>query len=134
MTMILAVAVGVVFLLALWAFQRTRNVESSMDELISEIRKMGRESEERIEALRAELLRLKAQSVVATGKAHFKPEMTVGDALALHPRASEVFASYHIGGCSSCGVDATDTVREGAQKNGVDVSALVDSLNGLLVA
>ena len=35
----------------------------------------------------------------------FYKEMTVGDAMQVHPEAGLVFSSYHLGGCSHCSIN-----------------------------
>lgn len=62
----------------------------------------------------------------------FTPDMTVGDALRLHPEAGLVFASYHLGGCSHCGISEVETLQEVCAGYGVPMDALLGSLNALL--
>ncbi len=62
----------------------------------------------------------------------FYKEMTVGEAMALHPEAGIVFSSYHLGGCSHCSINELETVEQVCIGYGVEVDVLVDSLNNLL--
>jgi len=132
--MLLWFALLVVALLAIVAIRRSRRVEEALDEVLSEVRKLDRVTEEREARLRQEIARLQTASLVSSGAPHFHEGMTVAEALELDARASEVMASFHIGGCSSCGIDPKDTLQQGAVANGVDVKELVDSLNALLVS
>ena len=66
------------------------------------------------------------------GGKRFYKEMTVGEALALHPEAGLVFASYHLGGCAHCGINEYETIEEVCYAYGVPVEALLASLNSLL--
>ena len=69
--------------------------------------------------------------LIATGK-HFEAGMTVGEAMALHPNARWVFASYHLGGCSHCAISTEETIGQVAEGYGVPLDKLLDDLNSLL--
>ena len=62
----------------------------------------------------------------------FYPEMTAGEALELHPEVGLVFASYHLGGCSHCGISSEHRITDIAVGYGVPIDALMDSLNALV--
>ncbi|MCB1160751.1 MAG: disulfide oxidoreductase [Leptospiraceae bacterium] len=64
-------------------------------------------------------------------KQRFYKEMTVGDAIALHPEAGLVFSSYHLGGCSHCSINEFETIEQVCQGYGVEAEVLLDSLNNL---
>ncbi|GBF51035.1 hybrid cluster protein-associated redox disulfide domain [Leptospira ryugenii] len=64
-------------------------------------------------------------------KPRFFKEMTVGEAIALHPEAGLVFSSYHLGGCSHCSINEVETIEQVCMGYGVEVETLVDSLNNL---
>jgi hybrid cluster-associated redox disulfide protein len=64
-------------------------------------------------------------------KERFYKEMTVGEAMALHPEAGIVFSSYHLGGCSHCSINELETIEQVCMGYGVEVEVLVDSLNNL---
>jgi hypothetical protein len=86
-----------------------------------------------VEKLQDEVKSLKRQVRRASGEAvRFTPDMTFAEAFELHPEAQTVLAGYHIGGCSSCAVDADDTLAAGATQARVPVGELLDALNGLL--
>ncbi len=61
----------------------------------------------------------------------FSADMTVADAMALHPRAAEVFAAFHLGGCAHCGINAYETVGQVCEAYGVEVDMLLEVLEGL---
>jgi len=63
----------------------------------------------------------------------FEKHMTVGDALRLHPKAGEVLAAFHLGGCSHCGINEAETIEQVTAGYGVDTDMLLESLNGLLL-
>jgi hypothetical protein len=62
----------------------------------------------------------------------FEANMTVSDALALHPAARWVFAAYHLAGCTSCGASSEETLREVAVGYQLSLERLLGDLNGLL--
>ena len=64
----------------------------------------------------------------------FRPEMTVGDALALHAAARWVFAAYHIGGCSNCAMSDEETLEQVAVAYDLDLDKLLRDLNSLLAS
>jgi hybrid cluster-associated redox disulfide protein len=93
-------------------------------------------SEESIRSLRAELeetsTRLRLELLMRTGGAQFSPEMTVREAMLLHPLSEQVLAGFHLGGCSSCAVAPDDTLAAICRGHGVDETELLANLNGLL--
>ena len=65
-------------------------------------------------------------------KPRFTPDMSVGDAMALHPDAAMVFSSYHLSGCAHCGINKMETIAQVCMGYGVPLDQLIDSLNNLL--
>lgn len=62
----------------------------------------------------------------------FLATMTVGEAMALHPRAREIFMAYHLGGCSHCAISEVETIEQVCWGYGVPVDELLATLNSLL--
>ncbi|MCB1201466.1 MAG: disulfide oxidoreductase [Leptospiraceae bacterium] len=62
----------------------------------------------------------------------FHGDMSVGEALRVHPEAGLVLASYHLGGCSHCGINEYETLSQVCMGYGVPLDALLASLNSLL--
>lgn len=62
---------------------------------------------------------------------HFSSDMTVSDAMAKHPRAAEVFAAFHLGGCAHCHINAFETIEQVCEAYGVEVEMLLGVLEGL---
>ena len=67
----------------------------------------------------------------ASQGAMFNENMTVGEAIQLHPRAREVFAGFHLGGCSHCAISEFETIAQVCQGYGVPAEMLISSLNSL---
>jgi hybrid cluster-associated redox disulfide protein len=58
--------------------------------------------------------------------------MTVAEAMAMHPRVAEVFAAFHLGGCSHCGISTVETVEQVCMGYGVDINVLLEVLEELM--
>ncbi len=63
---------------------------------------------------------------------HFSADMTVGDAMEVHPRVREVFAAFHLGGCAHCSINRFETIGQVCAGYGVDVDMLLETLESLL--
>jgi hybrid cluster-associated redox disulfide protein len=61
----------------------------------------------------------------------FNAGMTIGEAMQLHPRAREVFAGFHLGGCSHCAISEFETIAQVCEGYGVPPEMLISSLNSL---
>lgn len=75
---------------------------------------------------------LRAEIAISSGKAAFRPAMTVRESYALHPQAQEILAAYHMGGCSSCALELNDTLAQACANAGIDVGQVMKDLNLLL--
>lgn len=63
---------------------------------------------------------------------HFSADMTVGEAMEMHPRVREVFAAFHLGGCAHCSINRFETIGQVCAGYGVDVDMLLETLESLL--
>ena len=72
------------------------------------------------------------QNEASSQKKGFHSEMTAGEVLRTHPEAGIVLASYHLGGCSHCGISEEHKLVDICAGYGVPLDALLDSLNSLL--
>lgn len=84
------------------------------------------------ESQAASVAELRAEIAHSSGKAAFRPAMSVRESYALHPQAQEILAAYHMGGCSSCAVEMDDTIAQVCANAGVDVGQVIGDLNVLL--
>lgn len=71
-------------------------------------------------------------STFQEGMHYFSPDMTIGEAMAIHPRVAEVFAAFRLGGCSHCGVNQYETVGQVCMGYGVDIDVLLEVLEDLV--
>ena len=63
---------------------------------------------------------------------YFRLDMPVAEAMAMHPRVAEVFAAFHLGGCSHCGIAQYETIEQVCMGYGVDAEVLLEVLEGLM--
>lgn len=61
----------------------------------------------------------------------FHKDMTIGQALAMHPLAGQVFASFHLGGCAHCSISEEETIENVAMGYGIPLTMILDALNSL---
>ncbi len=61
----------------------------------------------------------------------FSAEMTLAQVRATHPRADEVLARHHLGGCAACAVSEVETLAEGAAVHQLDLEAILTDLQAL---
>jgi len=63
---------------------------------------------------------------------HFDLDMTIAEAMSVHPRVREVFAAFHLGGCAHCSIGSFETVGQVCEGYGVDPEMLLEVLEGLM--
>lgn len=88
--------------------------------------------EDAVQEEREAIMREASDRAATSGRRYFYPDMTVGEAMAVHPRVAEVFTAFHLGGCSSCGISEVETVAQVCMGYGVDLDVLLDVLEGLM--
>jgi hybrid cluster-associated redox disulfide protein len=62
----------------------------------------------------------------------FDLDMTIADAMAVHPRVREVFAAFHLGGCGHCAIGQVETIGQVCAGYGVDAEQLLQVLEELV--
>ena len=92
-------------------------------------------AEAEIRGLHSEMQDVKAQmrhEMLRRVDDRFVPTMTVREATLLHPRAAQVLAGFHLGGCDNCAVEPDDTLAALCGRRGVAEGVLLANLNSLL--
>ncbi len=84
--------------------------------------------------MRQELIELRLAMRRQAGELSFAPDMTIAEAMAVHPKVAEVLASFQLGGCSHCAVSDVDTIQGACQTYGIDQKALMNALSDLTPA
>ena len=62
----------------------------------------------------------------------FNLDMTIGEAMKVHPRVAEVFAAFHLGGCAHCHINQLETLGQVCEGYGIDSDTLLEVLEGLV--
>lgn len=132
---IVALLIGLAALVYAWlvrqdldkATRRLDRYNRALYDASDQIRKLEERQTATVAELRAEIAR-------SSGKASFRPAMSVRESYALHPQAQEILAAYHMGGCSSCAVELDDTIAQLCANAGLDVGRVIGDLNSLLAA
>ena len=62
----------------------------------------------------------------------FHLDMSIQEAMQVHPRVREVFAAFHLGGCAHCALGQFETIGQVCAGYGVDPDALLEVLESLL--
>jgi hybrid cluster-associated redox disulfide protein len=125
-----AVALGFVWKLNSELATATRRLDrynKALFDANDEIRRLREGVEEEVAKLRVAVRQQQ-------GATAFLPEMSVREALLVHPQAEQVLASFHLGGCSHCAVEPGETLANACREHGVDVQMLVGNLNLLAEA
>lgn len=97
---------------------------------------MQKASKEEFESLWRDELVKHHDEITPFGRAedgrYFSLDMTIGEAMAIHPRVAEVFAAFHLGGCSHCGINQFETIGQVCAGYGVDAETLLEVLESLM--
>ena len=105
--------------------ERLERTTGQLYELRSAVTAANEEREQKLNEMRLEMRR-------QAGEAIFDPQMTIADAMSVHPKVQDVLASFHLGGCSHCAISDVDTIEGACQSYGIDQAALMTALNGLV--
>ena len=123
------VALGYAWLLQQELARATRRLDRynrALYDANDELRRLREELADRVAQLRVETMQGKPHALT------FTPEMTVREALLVHPQTEQLLATFHLGGCSSCAVDPNETLAQVCREHGRDLTVLLTNLNQLL--
>jgi len=133
MTTTIALLVGALSLIiAYLAFRRADAVEKRLADTNNKLLELGSQVEQAAAETREGLAGLRLEMRQRAGEPSFAPNMTIAEAMSVHPRVTEVLASFHLGGCSHCAVSDVDTIEGACQSYGIDQRALMTALNQLI--
>ncbi|MEP7199599.1 MAG: hypothetical protein ABI874_07270 [Chloroflexota bacterium] len=127
-----AITMGAIALFVAWrATRRAGYLQDRLDAannryftLVNQVRDMEENTKRELVDLRVEMKR-------QAGLLKFEPQMTIGEIYDMHPRAAEVLAGFHLGGCSSCAVSPDQTLASAAQQHNINLNLLVGALTQL---
>ncbi len=131
----LSLALAVIALLLAWrANKKNTDLKERIAQVNSRVYNTRREFNETARELQAELNTLKYDLMHLRGEAFVSGEMTIDAVTALHPKAVEVLAAFHIGGCASCSVDGSQRLEIAAAQNNQPLKPILVALNALVAA
>jgi hypothetical protein len=126
---------GLVLIALTWIWRTTRQnkeLQEKISQVNSRVYNLRREMQDAQNKFERDLLKLKFELLKAQGNLQITADMKIGQIYALHPMAQQVLAGFHLGGCSSCGVDERQSLTEAVTVNGRDLEPVLLALNGLL--
>jgi hybrid cluster-associated redox disulfide protein len=124
---------GISFILAAYSVIRTRKLKEEVQRARDEADALRRHVGYSLDQLKTDIIAgLKTEMRRQSGAPYFHKDMTIGEALRLHPLAQTVMAGFHLGGCSSCDIKEDHILGVAAKDYGIDLDALLEALNGLL--
>ncbi len=125
---------GVSFILAAYSLIRIQSLKREVEHVHDEADALRRHVGYSLDQLKTDIVAgLKAEMIrKQSGIPYFHKDMTIGEALRLHPLAQTVMAGFHLGGCSSCDIKEDHILGVAAKDYGIDLDKLLEALNGLL--
>ena len=131
MATIALIAAVLALIVAFFAMRRAGALAERADRAANSVLELRSALNETNEKLDSALTDLRFEQRRQTGETIFTPKMTIAEALQIHPRVSDVLASFHLAGCSHCAVSDVDTIEGACQTYGIDQAALMGALNDL---
>ncbi len=130
---IAALIVAVLALLgAFLATRRASGLQERLERTTSQLTELRNTTHATVEELQNKLNDLRLEVRRQSGQPIFDPRMTISEAMSVHPKVTDVLASFHLGGCSHCAVSDVDTIEGACQTYGIDQGALMRALNNLI--
>ena len=111
--------------------RRTHYLQERLDTTNDRYFTVASQLRELEETSQREIMELKVELKRQAGLLKFEPQMTIGEITDMHPRAVEVLAGFHLGGCSSCAVSPSQTLSSAAQQHNINLDRLLGSLRQL---
>jgi hybrid cluster-associated redox disulfide protein len=132
MTAVALVVAALAIILAYFAWNRGQALSREVAQTHAQLLQLRAELGETRTTLQGKLDDLCQEARRQAGELKFAPNMTIADALQVHPRVAQVLSDYELGGCSNCAVSDVDTLEGACRSYGIDQDALMGALNRLL--
>ena len=131
--LILYIISGLSFILAAYSLIRVFKLKEEVQRVRDEADALRRHVGYSLDQLKTDIIAgLKTEVRRQSGAPDFHKDMTIGEALKLHPLAQTVMAGFHLGGCSSCDIKEDHILGAAAKDYGIELDNLLEALNGLL--
>jgi hypothetical protein len=118
----------------LYQYRQVQQLAERLETTRSSHYRFSDQVREKVEGLEGEIRTLKTQLRAKNGEAVFTADMSIGEAVTIDPRVSQVLGGFHIGGCDSCAVSDTDTLAYAAAGNNQEIDQVLNALNKLTSA
>jgi TolA-binding protein len=124
---------GIVALLLAWRVnQKNKDLQERIAQVNSRIYHLRHEIQESLQLAEQERLKLTFEILKLQGNLQLTGDMKISEIYAAHPQAQQVLAGFHVGGCSSCAVDDSQTLAEAIALSGRDLKPALVALNTLV--
>ena len=131
--LILYIISAISLILATYSLIRVFKLKEEVQRVREEADALRRHVGYSLDQLKTDIIAgLKTEVRRQSGAPDFHKDMTIGEALKLHPLAQTVMAGFHLGGCSSCDIKEDHILGAAAKDYGIDIDNLLEALNGLL--
>jgi len=131
--LILYIISAISLILAAYSLIRVFKLKEEVQRVRDEADALRRHVGYSLDQLKTDIIAgLKTEVRRQSGAPDFHKDMTIGEALKLHPLAQTVMAGFHLGGCSSCDIKEDHILGAAAKDYGIDIDNLLEALNGLL--
>lgn len=132
MTTLALIVAGIALIAAYLAFRRANAIEKRLGDTNNKLGELAMQLGQAAAETRAGLAGLRMEMRQRAGEPSFSPDMTIAEAMSVHPKVTEVLAGFHLNGCSQCAVSDVDTIEGACQSYGIDQKALMAALNQLI--
>ncbi len=131
--LILYIISAISLILATYSLIRVFKLKEEVQRVRDEADALRRHVGYSLDQLKTDIIAgLKTEVRRQSGAPYFHKDMTIGEALKLHPLAQTIMGGFHLGGCSSCDIKEDHILGAAAKDYGIDLDALLEALNGLL--
>jgi hybrid cluster-associated redox disulfide protein len=114
------------------AVRRVSTLDRRLSQVVGEVEQVRAELSAAREKLEAQLQNIHVDAMKESGTLAFLPNMTIAEAMALHPGVGEILTKFSLNGCSSCAISDVDTLEGACRSYGIDQRALMTALSHLL--
>ena len=113
------------------ALQHFRELNSKLERMTTTLYQTRQEQRQQDEALQTRVAAMDVELQKMSGKLRFDPDRPLTELYGIEPRAQNVLAGFHIGGCASCAVDENATLAQAVSERGADLDRVLTALNAL---
>jgi hybrid cluster-associated redox disulfide protein len=132
MNIVALVAAIAALAVAYLALRRVAATEQRLNETQAELARVKADGSETRARLEARLQEVSLEMRRQDGALKFRPDMTIAEAMQLHPSVAGVLARFQLSGCPSCSISDVDTLEGACRSYGIDQAALMGALSQLL--